>query len=319
MAKAKIGVYWAAACGGCDVSLLEIDEQILEVAAAADIALWPCAADVKYADLRSYEKGALDAVLINGAIRTQENREIVELIREKAKVVVAYGACAHTGGVIGLANRASREEVFTTVFGAEENWPKEQSTCDGHSLCLPRYLDVLTPLSDVIPVDYVIPGCPPPKKIVSQFFTALVAGDLPSTGTVFAAEKNLCDECPRERKQEKISRIYRPHEIEADPERCLLDQGILCMGPATRGGCNAACPQANMPCTGCAGPTASTSDQGAAMLNTLASLVGTGEEGEDVLAVEDEILAQIRDVTGTFYRFGLASSVFKGHYDEQRD
>lgn len=319
MPKAKIGVYWAAACGGCDVSLLEIDEQILEVAAAADIALWPCAADVKYADLRSYEDRALDAVLINGAIRTQENREIVELIREKAKLVVAYGACAHTGGVIGLANRASREEMFTTVFGAQENWPKEQSTCDGHSLCLPRYLDVLTPLSDVIAVDYVIPGCPPPKEIVSQFFSALVAGDLPSTGTVFASEKNLCDECPRDRRQEKISRIYRPHEIEADPERCLLDQGILCMGPATRGGCNAACPKANMPCTGCAGPTASTSDQGAAMLNTLASLVGTGEEGEDALAEEDEILAQILDVTGTFYRFGLAASVFKGRYDEQRD
>lgn len=320
MAKAKVGVYWAAACGGCDVSLLEIDEQILDVAAGADIALWPCAADVKYADLRSYPDGVLDAVLINGAIRTEENREIVELIRKKAKIIVAYGACAHTGGVIGLANRASREEVFTTVFGANKgDWPQEKSTCNGHSLCLPGYLDVLTPLSEVIPVDYVIPGCPPPREIVSQFFTALLSGEMPAAGTVFAAEKNLCDECPRERKHDRITHIYRPHELDADPERCLLDQGILCMGPATRGGCGAACPTANMPCTGCAGPTANVTDQGAAMLNTLASLVGTGEEGEDAIAAEDEILAQIHDLTGTFYRFGLANSLLKGRYDEQRD
>jgi len=318
MAKAKIGVYWAASCGGCDCSLLEVNEQILDVADAADILLWPCATDVKYADLAAYADGEIDIVLFNGAIRTAENREIAKLIRRKTKLLVAFGSCAHTGGVIGLANLATREEIFTTVYGEErDRWPQLVADEGGRELRLPEFLEKLAPLSAVVAVDYVVPGCPPPREVVGQIFSALVAGNLPPAGTVFASSKNLCDECPRDRKQEKIARILRPHEEEPDPDRCLLDQGFICMGPATRGGCNAVCPAANMPCTGCAGPTANISDQGAAMLNTLASLVGTGEEGEDQLDAEDAILAQLDDVVGTFYRFGSAMSLFRGRYHER--
>lgn len=314
--KARIGVYWAASCGGCDCALLEVNEQILDVAAGADILLWPCAADAKYSDLRTYRNGEIDLMLFNGAIRTEENREIAELIRAKSKYLVAFGSCAHTGGVIGLANLASKAEIFQTVFGEESNWPSLDVSTSGGALRLPAFLDRLTPLDAVVDVDYYVPGCPPPKAIVSELFSALLAGDLPPTGTVFASSKNLCEECEREREQLKIDRILRPHEGTPDPTKCLLDQGYICMGPATRGGCGAVCPNANMPCTGCAGPTANIDDQGAAMLNTLASLVGTGEEGEDQIEAEDAILAQIDDIPGTFYRFSSATSLFKGRYHE---
>jgi len=318
MAKAKIAVYWAASCGGCDCSLLEVNEQILEVAAGVDILLWPCAADAKYDDLRGYRSGEIDLVLFNGAIRTSENRDMAQLLRAKAKALVAFGSCAHTGGVIGLANLASRDELFETVYGADRSiWPRQVSHAGGRDLHLPEFLETLTPLAHVVDVDYVVPGCPPPREIVSQLFSRLLAGQLPPVGTVFASPKNLCEECPRERRQERISRILRPHELEPDPQKCLLDQGFLCMGPATRGGCSAVCPAANMPCTGCAGPTANVSDQGAAMLNTLASLIGTGEEGEEHLAVEDEILAQLDDIAGTLYRFTAATSLFGGRYHER--
>ena len=317
MDKLKIGIYWAAACGGCDCSLLEVNEQILDVAAGADILLWPCATDTKYDDLRGYSDRELDIVLFNGAIRTEENRDMAQLIRAKTKRLVAYGACAHTGGVIGLANLSTRAEIFTTVFGAEKEWPQALSNQAGHQLHLPTFLDHLTPLSDVVDVDYVIPGCPPPRKIVSEFFSALLAGDLPEPGAVFAAEKNLCDECEREREHTQITHILRVHEASPDPEKCLLDQGFLCMGPATRGGCGAVCPNANMPCTGCAGAPADVSDQGTAMLNTLASLVGTGAEGEDQIEGENAILEQIDDVIGTFYRYAAAKSLFGRRYREQ--
>ncbi len=317
MAKAKIGIYWAAACGGCDCALLEVDEQILDVVAAADILLWPCAADPKYKDLREYKNGEIDIVLFNGAIRTEENRELARLIREKTKYLVAFGSCAQSGGVIGLANQSSKEEIFSTVFGDTKHWPQQNSVADGYELELPEFLPKLTHLADVVEVDYVVPGCPPPKEVVSELFTALVDGNLPQTGTVFASSKNLCEECSREREQKKITQILRPHEHEPDPEKCLLDQGFMCMGPATRGGCLAVCPAANMPCTGCAGPTANVRDQGAAMLNTVASLIGTGEEGEDQLEAEDAILAQFDDIVGTFYRFGSATSIFKERYHEQ--
>jgi len=317
MAKAKIGVYWAAACGGCDCALLEVNEQILDVAAAADILLWPCAVDAKYADVRAMPDQEMDIVLFNGAIRTEENREIAELIRKKTRLLAAFGSCAHTGGVIGMANQSSRREIFSTVFGDEANWPKLCVEQDGRELHLPEFLEELTPLDRVVDVDYYVPGCPPPKGIVSAIFSALVSGDLPPRGTVFASDKNLCEECTREREQEKITRILRPHEQEPDPVKCLLDQGYVCMGPATRGGCGAVCPAANMPCTGCAGPTANITDQGSAMLNTLASLIGTGEEGEDHLAAEDEVIAQLADVFGTFYRFGAANSLLGKRYHER--
>lgn len=317
MAKAKIGIYWAAACGGCDCSLLEVNEQILDVVAAADILLWPCATDFKYSDLSMYKNRELDIVLFNGAIRTEENRELARLIRKKTKILVAFGSCAQSGGVIGLANQASRDDIFSTIFGDQENWPQLTSHQDGHDLHLPEFLPRLTNLADVVEIDYVVPGCPPPKEIVSALFTSLIAGELPAVGTVFASSKNLCEECPREREQKRISQILRPHQHEPDPDKCLLDQGFMCMGPATRGGCLAPCPGANMPCTGCAGPTANIRDQGAAMLNTVASLIGADEEGEDQLAAEDAILAQFDDIIGTFFRFGAATSIFKERYYER--
>jgi F420-non-reducing hydrogenase small subunit len=317
MPRPKIGVYWAASCGGCDCSLLEVNEQILDVAAAADVVLWPCATDTKYDDLRAMRDQEMDLVLFNGAIRTAENREKARIIRDKTRALAAFGSCAHTGGVIGLANLASREELFATVYGTEDQWPQVDAESDGHELKLPAFLQRLTPLSEVVEVDYFVPGCPPPREIVSKLFSALLYGELPAPGAVFASEKNLCEECSREREHERITHIVRPHEAEPDPSKCLLDQGYICMGPATRGGCNAVCPAANMPCTGCAGPTANIEDQGAAMLNTLASLIGTGEEGEDELAAEDEILSQVKDLVGTFYRFSSACSVVGRNYRER--
>jgi F420-non-reducing hydrogenase small subunit len=316
MARPRIGIYWAAACGGCDCSILEVNEQILDVIAAADLVFWPCAADTKYEDVRRFRDGEIDLVLFNGAIRTEENREIAELLRAKARLLVAYGSCAHTGGVIGLANHSRREAIFRTVFGSASHWPKTETSVDGHTLRLPEFLDRLTPLDAVVEVDYYVPGCPPPRDIVSRLFSAVLSGELPPPGTVFASEKNLCDECAREQKRTRITRILRPHEAEPDPVECLLDQGYICMGPATRGGCSAVCPAANMPCTGCAGPTAKIGDQGTAMLNTLASLIGTGEEGEEQIEAEDAVLAQLTDIVGTLYRFSSANSFFRKRYDE---
>jgi F420-non-reducing hydrogenase small subunit len=317
--KAKIGIYWAASCGGCDCSLLEVNEQILDVIAGADIALWPCAADAKYDDLRAMADREMDVVLFNGAIRTEENREIAELIRKKTKVLVAYGSCAHTGGVIGLANLSTRDDIFTRVFGERDRWPQLTVQQNEHELHLPEFRERLVPLNGVVDVDFYVPGCPPPRPMVSRLFEALLAGELPPKGGVVASSKNLCEECSRTREQKKITRILRPHEAEPDPDACLLDQGYICMGPATRGGCNAVCPAANMPCTGCAGPTANITDQGAAMLNTLASLIGAGEEGEEFMDAEDAILAQLDDVIGTFYRFGSATSLLGGRYHERHD
>ena len=114
--KLQIALYWAAACGGCDVAVLDTDEFILDVAAAADIRLWPIAVDGKYADIEAMEDGELDLTIFNGAVRNSENEHLAKLLRAKSKLLVAFGSCAHLGGIPGLANLTSRDEILSTAY-----------------------------------------------------------------------------------------------------------------------------------------------------------------------------------------------------------
>src|SRR5512137_547046 len=110
--KLQIAIYWGAACGGCDVAVLDTNEFILEVGKIADIRLWPIAADGKYADVEKMKDGELDLTLFNGAVRTSENEHLARLLRQKSKLLVAFGSCAHLGGIPGLANLVPMQEIF---------------------------------------------------------------------------------------------------------------------------------------------------------------------------------------------------------------
>ena len=114
--KLQIAIYWGAACGGCDVSILDTNEFILEIDKVADIRLWPIATDGKYADVEAMDDGELDVAIMNGAVRNSENEHICKLLRQKSKVFVAYGSCAYMGGIPGLANLVPREEIFERAY-----------------------------------------------------------------------------------------------------------------------------------------------------------------------------------------------------------
>jgi F420-non-reducing hydrogenase small subunit len=98
--KLKIGMYWAASCGGCDISLLEIGPHLLELIAAADVVFWPCAADFKYKDVAAYPDGYIDVCFFNGGVRNSEQEQVARLLRAKSKTLAAYGACACDGGIL---------------------------------------------------------------------------------------------------------------------------------------------------------------------------------------------------------------------------
>jgi F420-non-reducing hydrogenase small subunit len=121
--------------------------------------------------------------------------------------------------------------------------------------------------------------------------------------------KSVCDECRFEKTEKKITKIRRVYEVDKIEDKCLLEQGIICMGPATRGGCGALCIDANMPCTGCGGPTPNSLDQGAKMISALASILGV--EGEEGMSDEevDKLIKQIVDPVGTFYKYTLPTSI----------
>lgn len=315
MNKPKLALYWAASCGGCEITVVELGEHLLHVAEVFDIVFWPVAMDTKYKDVEAMEDGAIDLCLFNGAIRTSENERMARVLREKSKVLVAFGSCATEGCIPGLANLTTREAIFQHVYHESPTTvnpngvvPKTATLVSEGVLELPEFYDRVKTLAQVVPVDYFIPGCPPASTQVWNALTAVMAGELPPPGSVIgASEKTVCDECPRVRQEKKVKAFVRPHQIIPEPERCLLEQGIICAGPATRGGCDAPCPQANMPCMGCYGPPPGVPEQGAEFLSALASIVDSDDE-EEIQRILDGIV----DPLGTFYRFGLANSMLRG-------
>ncbi len=314
--KPKVAFYWCASCGGCEEAVVDLAEKILDVVAAVDIVFWPVALDFKRRDVEAMADGAILATFLNGAVRTTEQQEMVELLRRKSQLVLAFGACSQLGGIPGLANLWDRTAIFQRVYHetpSTENpdgvEPRTASGGNGHRVRLPGFYDTVRTLDQVVDVDYYIPGCAPTPKIVAAAVGTLLSGELPPKGTVLAPDVALCDECPRrESRPERLTlkEFKRPHEVLIDEDTCLLAQGVLCMGPATRGGCEALCPAGNMPCTGCFGPTSRVRDYGAKILSAITSIVDENDE-----AAIEAIVDTIPDPVGTFYRYSLPSSLLR--------
>jgi F420-non-reducing hydrogenase small subunit len=318
MDKLKFAFYWAASCGGCEIAVLDIDEKILDVVEKADIVFWPVAIDIKYENVKAFEDNYIDVCFFNGAIRTSEHEEMAHLLRAKSKVLIAFGACACFGGIPGLANVSDREEIFDLVYkelpsvsNPEKTTPQPAYDAPEGTLTLPEFFDTVKALRQVIDVDYFLPGCPPTPDMIVGAVTAIFEGNLPPKGSTLAPEKALCEECPLEIKEKKIPFIKRPYEVIPDGKRCLLEQGILCMGINTRAGCGARCIKANMPCRGCMGPTPEVADQGAKLVSAIASILGV--EGEEHMTEEqvEALIDQIKDPLGTFYRYTLPISLLR--------
>jgi F420-non-reducing hydrogenase small subunit len=309
--KGKLALYWAASCGGCEIAVLAINEKILDVAAAFDIVFWPCAADGKVRDIEKMDDGAIDLCLFNGGIRTSEQEYMARLLRKKAKVLVAFGSCASEGCIPGLANMNDREEVFNTVYrdtpstdNPDNKRPEQEVKVPEGTLHLPLFYDTLKTLGQTVKVDYYLPGCPPEAERIWDAITAILAGELPPPGSVIGADTTVCDECPRKRTEKKIKQFKRTWEIIPDAETCLLEQGLLCCGIATRAGCGARCPEVNSPCIGCYGPNTGVRDYGARLITALASVI----DSEDPEEIDRIIQEGIPDPIGSFYRFNLAAS-----------
>jgi len=318
MSKPKVGFYWCASCGGCEEAVVDLAETVLDVVQLVDIVFWPCAMDFKREDVEAMADGEMAACFVNGAVRTSEQREMVELCRRKSQLLVAFGSCSHTGGIPGLANFYSRESILQTVYGdgvfstvnPEGTRPQPRTECPEGTVKLPVFDESVKTLDQVVPVDYYVPGCAPPVKLIVEAVMAIVKGELPPKGTVLAPDVAMCHDCPRiDSKPEDtfIREFKRPHQILIDPEKCFLAQGLLCLGPATRSGCDHACIKGNMPCTGCLGPVSRVRDFGAAVLSSTASLVDSND-GQEIAAIMDKI----PDPAGTFYRYSLpGSTLFK--------
>lgn len=317
--KLKFGFYWAASCGGCEIAVLDLDEKILDVVGMADILFWPVAMDIKYRDVEEFPDRHLDVCFFNGSVRNSEQEHLARLLRQKSKTLIAFGSCAHHGCIPGLANLHSREEILDWVYrkahsvvNPEGKLPQTIARLPEGEVTIPEFYDLVRPLDRVVAVDYYLPGCPPPTNLILDAVQGIAEGRLPASGSVLAPVKALCDECVRNKNEaKKMPDIKRIWEVKADPEVCFLEQGIICMGPATRSGCKTRCINANWPCTGCLGPTPGVIDQGAKMISAVSSILKIDEEKNLTETQVQELVNKIKDPVGTFYMYGLAGSLLE--------
>jgi F420-non-reducing hydrogenase small subunit len=323
MEKPKLSMYWASSCGGCEIALVNLHEKILEVDQHFDFFFCPCLLDTKKEDVEALPDGALAITFFNGAIRTAENREMARLMRAKSQLLVAFGACASMGSIPALSNLHAREAHLRTNYldspsldNPAGTVPELRTFVPEGELELPEFFETVQSLPQVVAVDYFIPGCPPePGQIWNVVEAVLGGAPLPPKGSVLGAGvSSVCAECGREKNDKRITALHRTYEILPDPRLCLLEQGLVCMGIATRDGCGALCPQVNMPCTGCYGPPEGAADQGARMISALGSALDLGDyKGVTEKLVSertDAALAGLPDPAGVFYRYSLSGSTW---------
>ena len=317
--KPKFAMYWAASCGGCEIAVLNTHEKILDVDANFEVVFWPVAMDAKYKDVEAMEDGSILITLFNGGIRNDENEHIAKLLRQKSKILVAFGSCACEGCIPGLANLSPVGQIVHTAFhtittdNPNAIYPRTTFDVPEGELHIPTLSRILRPLDQVVDVDYYMPGCPPESNQIAAVIDLLIKvvhgeAELPPTGTVIGVgDSTVCDECPRARNVKMIKSFKRIQDIApVDATLCLLEQGVPCNGPATRSGCNARCPQAGAQCIGCYGPAEGVMDYGARLITAFGSVIDATTPEEI-----DKILDGIPDPTGQVYRFNLAGSLMK--------
>jgi len=271
------------ACAGCHVSLTAMSAKLVEILKSVELVHSYILMDVKQIPEN------IDVGIVEGGIKTSHDEEVVKELREKAKILIAVGDCACFGGVPGLGNIHSLDDAFKATY------IENPSTFEGFkpNRDLPETRPQVLPISEIVNVEYTIPGCPPRETTLESMLTSLLSGKIPPLNS-----QSVCDECPRKKSGKRPETIKRLHEGTPDPDNCLLEQGYLCMGPATRAGCEAICVRAGVTCDGCYGPAEQTWDQGLAMLDGLLGLV---KEKFPKLKIET--------LSGMIYRYTFASSI----------
>lgn len=225
----RLATLCLTSCSGCHIALLHHETQMVDLLASGKIVYSPLLMDVK-------EPPECDVALVEGCIRNQEDEEKIKRLREKSRALISLGTCAVYGGIAGLGNAYSREELVRTRYTNPPTQPALE----------PRVL----PIDAVVNVDWYVPGCPPPPHVLEMLLDGFIKGTRPTI-----TDLPVCAECPRIVRGEFSREVKRTYENKIDPEECLLQQGFVCLGSVTRAGCQAVCTEAGSPCIGCRGPT----------------------------------------------------------------
>jgi len=311
--KKKLAVYTATGCRACEQGILDLNYQVSEIGRFADPVFWPYVLGTPWEALQD----GVDVALFSGAIRTEADRQAALKLREKSQLMVAVGACAAFGGLPGLADLGGGAEApaAAAAGGAAEEDKPTLPGIEPQTLCL----------SQVVKVDYVVPGCPPTQNLLWAAVLALVcrgesparlsyaaarlpepvaeamaSGMLPPRGTTFAGEKAVCGSCSRVKEEKKFGTVKRPYQEYQETGRCLLEQGLICQGVATQEGCGGICTGVGVPCRGCFGKAPAIFDPGTKMVSAISSTFDS-KDAKEISGLVDNFV----DLAGTFYRYSL--------------
>ncbi|TFG46052.1 MAG: methyl viologen-reducing hydrogenase [Dehalococcoidia bacterium] len=286
----RVAEEWFAVCGGCEVSILDIGEPLLDLLPSLEFVHIPVLMDHKLfgqiGEKSQMEIPDADVGIVTGSIRTQENKELAEEMRRKCKTIISLGSCANFGGIPALGNMYTNDEIFDTNYRTGSS----TEASDNPSQNLPALTDRVYSVNEVIKVDISIPGCPPTPEWIASALVALLEGK-----SFSLPERSVCDDCPTVREKKTQVDIRRPLQAPEftpgryDNMRCLNEQGILCLGPATRTGCGGSektprCVKAYTPCRGCYGPIREGANPMVDMMGALSSVGLDPKQIEDRMA-----------------------------------
>lgn len=280
---ARVVSEWLNSCSGCEISILNLGEVILDlIPEKLALVHIPALVDSKYfgpaGDGEHLTLPECEVAILSGGIRNEEHAEVAREARRKAGVLIALGTCATHGGIPAQINAFTNEEMLDKVFHRCASTPP----ADVPDQVVPPLLDRCYAVDEVIEVDIAIPGCPPHPDWIADALLALLGG----ASAWKLPERSVCDTCKvrRAKKAGGGGDVKRPVlRPDFDPDRgiddmvCLMEQGYLCMGAVTLAGCagkagNARCIEARMPCRGCFGPIRQGSLPEVDMMGALASV-----------------------------------------------
>ncbi|MBU1342694.1 MAG: methyl viologen-reducing hydrogenase [Proteobacteria bacterium] len=267
------------ACSGCEISILDMGEKLLELLEFAAIVHLPLLMDSKHdspkKNPRTIKLPKADVGLISGGIKTREHLEVARALRKSCDLIVALGTCATHGGIPALANSYGNDDLLGRCFNTKGTDKADSFPSDG----VPGMMDTCSALDEHISVDIFLPGCPPHPDHIFKALESIEKKELFSL-----PDKSVCDNCPATRNGNgQVKALKRSLELPnwrvyegKEDFICFLEQGFLCMGPVTKDGCggntdSARCIMAQVPCRGCYGPVKKEGNQRLAMLNALAS------------------------------------------------
>lgn len=282
----KVAEEWLNICGGCEVTILDIGETLLDILPKLEFVHMPVLMDHKYfgqtGDRTALEIPDADVGIVSGGIRNEKEKHVAEEMRKRCKTLIALGSCACYGGIPALANMWAVGEICDKVYKGSKTTEPSETPKDN----LPPLLDRVYALDEVVKVDLQIPGCPTSPDWVRDALTSLLTGK-PFT----MPEKSVCDECPTKREKKAAGgQIKRPLESFAfkqgeawENTRCYMEQGFLCLGPVTRAGCAGGttepgeakvprCIKGYMACRGCFGPVKKDSNPLVDMMTAVSSI-----------------------------------------------